>query len=91
MQEALRHYARHGFPGCLSSGDGVHIPWDRCPASMTSGYYGKEKCPTIAYNVRVPHALSHSPTPCYPHACIHACSHAHMHSHSLMLVPKVNA
>ena len=47
-------YSKLGMAGAISSGDGVHIPWDRCPASLASAYTGKEKVPTIGYNVALP-------------------------------------
>merc|ERR1712057_49867 len=53
LEAVMREYARLGFPGCISSGDGVHIPWDKCPASLQSSHVGKEGVPTIAYNVSV--------------------------------------
>ena len=51
LEAVLHEYALLGMPGAVSSGDGVHIPWDRCPASWASSFTGKEKVPTVAYNV----------------------------------------
>jgi hypothetical protein len=39
----------------LFSTDGVHIGWHNCPAQWRSFFAGKEKVPTIAYNVTANH------------------------------------
>ncbi len=41
----------NGFSGCTGSADGVHIPWEMCPAGIHSRCKGKEGFPTIAFNV----------------------------------------
>ena len=49
-------YRKKGFPGCIASCDCVHIPWDKCPDQDLPSYKGKEKYPTIAYQVCVDHS-----------------------------------
>jgi len=44
-------YALIGFPGCVGSKDGVHIGWDKCLAGLLNEYKGKEKYPSIGYQV----------------------------------------
>jgi hypothetical protein len=44
-------YSSMGLPGCVGSVDCVHIGWDMCPVQFTSMYKGKEKYPSIAYEV----------------------------------------
>ena len=48
---ASRVYGNYGFPGCVGSMDGVHIPWEACPWQMKHLHTGKEGYPTIAFNV----------------------------------------
>ena len=44
-------YRSMGLPGCVGSVDCVHIGWDMCPVQFTSMYKGKEKYPSIAYEI----------------------------------------
>lgn len=44
-----------GLPGCVTSMDGVHVCWDRCPSSLRPDHTGKEGYPTLAWNVNVSH------------------------------------
>ena len=44
-----------GLPGCLGSIDCVHLVWNNCPVGITSQCKGKEKCPTVAFQVVVTH------------------------------------
>ena len=46
-------YARIGFPGAICSFDGVHVAWDRCPASQDAVHRGKEGYPSRVFNVAV--------------------------------------
>ena len=55
FQGGLDVYARLGFPGCLASVDGTHIPWENAPNAVQSWYRGKEKIKTIMYNCSVAH------------------------------------
>jgi Plant transposon protein len=55
LESSMSEYTSAGFPGCLGSTDGVHISWDRCHAMQKMLHTGKEKYPTIAYNVTVNH------------------------------------
>lgn len=56
IRRVLEEFGFVGFPGCIGSMDVVHIPWDMCPASQAVLYKGKDKAPTIAYQVIVDHA-----------------------------------
>ena len=55
LESCLSEYTSAGFPGCLGSTDGVHISWDKCHAQQKMLHTGKEKYPTVAYNVTVNH------------------------------------
>lgn len=55
LEDSMSEYKSAGFPGCLGSTDGVHISWDRCHSQQKMLHTGKEKYPTIAYNVTVNH------------------------------------
>jgi hypothetical protein len=51
MDFNLKEYATLGFPGCIASTDGVHIGWTNCPYQWRLHFSGKEKIPTVAFNV----------------------------------------
>ena len=57
--EELRHisktYAERGFPGACGSTDGVQIAWEGCPHAYRNSFTGKEKYPTLGFNVTVGH------------------------------------
>lgn len=55
LENSMSEYTSAGFPGCLGSTDGVHISWDKCHAQQKMLHTGKEKYPTVAYNVTVNH------------------------------------
>lgn len=55
LEDSMAEYKSAGFPGCLGSTDGVHISWDRCHSQQKMLHTGKEKYPTVAYNVTVNH------------------------------------
>ena len=52
---SLDVYRRLGFPGAFGSIDCTHVHWLRCPAGLQSGYTGKEKIPTISFEVTTNH------------------------------------
>ena len=52
----LAVYGRLGFPGAIGSVDCTHVYWGRCPALFSNTYSGKEKKPTVAYEVTVNHS-----------------------------------
>jgi hypothetical protein len=58
-KEEIEHveglYHVNGFPGCMDSADGVHIPWEMSPAGIHSRCKGKEGYPTIVVNVASSH------------------------------------
>ena len=60
----LGRYERVGLPGCIGSIDCVHLIWNNCPVVITAQCKGKEKFPTLAFQVVVSHTrkiLSCSP------------------------------
>jgi hypothetical protein len=48
-------YERKGLPGCVGSVDCVHVCWDKCPSSLHSTCKGKDKVPTLAFEVACSH------------------------------------
>ena len=57
LQRDMEVYRRLGCPGAMGSKDGVHLMWGRCPSLQTALHKnGKEKVPTLAFNVTVNHA-----------------------------------
>ncbi len=46
-------YELLGLPGCVGSIDCVHVVWDCCRASLLSSCRGKEKVPTLVFQVVV--------------------------------------
>jgi hypothetical protein len=53
--ESMAMYAKLGYPGGAGSVDVTHVWWANCPAGLASIYTGKEKIPTVAYEVTVDH------------------------------------
>lgn len=49
-------YAKMGFPGAIGSMDCTHIRWDKCPSNLQNVCRGKEKYPSLAFQVVVDHA-----------------------------------
>lgn len=52
---AMAPFKALGLHGAIASCDVVHIPWGACPAAWTNLHTGKEKVPTLAYQVCVDH------------------------------------
>ena len=50
-------YSRMGLPGAIGSTDCVHVKWERCPASRSNLYTGKEGYRTISYQATVNHKM----------------------------------
>lgn len=44
-------YEGYGLPGAAGSVDCVHVVWDCCPASMQSSCLGKDKVPTLVFEM----------------------------------------
>ena len=51
IRVAMERYAKVGLPGSIAGVDGVHAFWDKCPASMYALCKGKERRPTVMFNV----------------------------------------
>jgi hypothetical protein len=66
LKASLAVYAKLGFPGAYCETDGVHLEWDACPAAWRARCVGKEKYPTIAFNVSILHSreIIHVPRWC---------------------------
>ena len=58
-KEEIRHvmglYERNAHPGCIGSIDCVHVAWDRCKSGMQALCTGKEKVPTLVFEVVCSH------------------------------------
>ena len=57
LNELSVQYESLGFPGCVGSTDGVQIAWEGCPNAYRVSFTGKEKYPTLGFNVTVDHEL----------------------------------
>jgi hypothetical protein len=55
LRRLSKQYQELGFPGACGSTDGVQIPWEACPFSLRVSATGKEKFPTLGFNVTVDH------------------------------------
>mmetsp|Transcript_110408 Transcript_110408/g.216496 ORF Transcript_110408/g.216496 Transcript_110408/m.216496 type:complete len:380 (-) Transcript_110408:798-1937(-) len=56
-------YARLGFPGAVGSIDCTHVQWNKCPVELVNLCRGKEKYPSLTFEVVVDHSgLIHSVT-----------------------------
>ena len=55
FSHVLDRYNMVGLPGCLGSIDCVHLIWNNCPVVIKSQCQGKEKFPTLAFQVVVSH------------------------------------
>ena len=52
---SMQMYKEFGFPVAAGSVDCTHVSWGDCSAGLSNLYTGKEKVPTIAYEVTVDH------------------------------------
>ena len=50
-------YEKKGFPGACGSTDGVQIAWEGCPFAFRHSFTGKEKYPSLGFNVTVAHDM----------------------------------
>jgi len=55
LTQVVDIYLQMGFPGCVGSVDCVHVWWDMCAFQLKSACTGKEKLPTLAYEVTCDH------------------------------------
>ena len=55
LRHVMGYYERKGAPGCTGSVDCVHVVWDCCPAGLMSSCKGKEKVPTLVFQVVASH------------------------------------
>ena len=51
LEDTLQAYALVGLTGCVSSTDCTHVHWDRVPFGFAPNYVGKEKYPTLSFEV----------------------------------------
>ena len=57
LREVSKVYEERGFPGAVGSTDGVQIAWEGCPYTYRASFTGKEKYPTLGFNVTVDHDM----------------------------------
>ena len=55
IKAAMKPYMEAGVPGAVASVDGVHIRWDACNQSALMRCTGKEKHPTLAFQMACLH------------------------------------
>ena len=55
LRRISSQYQGLGFPGACGSTDGVQIAWEDCPFALRNSCIGKEKYPTLGFNVTVDH------------------------------------
>lgn len=55
LKRVLNTYARLGFPGAVGSVDCTHVYWDKCPVAMVNLCKGKEKTPSLSFEMVVDH------------------------------------
>ena len=55
LRRISKVYKERGFPGVCGSTDGVQIVWEGCPHAYRNSFTGKEKYPTLGFNVTVGH------------------------------------
>ena len=51
LEAMERPFAKCGLPGCIASMDGVHVAWDRCPATLAGRSTGWKGYTSLAFNV----------------------------------------
>ena len=51
IDHAEKFCSKLGFLGCIGSADCTHIIWDRVPVAFVSRHTGKEKKPTLAFQI----------------------------------------
>ncbi|CAN0260784.1 unnamed protein product, partial [Discosporangium mesarthrocarpum] len=55
LQKMMRAHERLGFPGAVGSTDVTYVLWDMAPYMEAVHNNGKERFPSIAYEVTVDH------------------------------------
>ena len=56
LERNMEIYRKLGFPGCIGSIDGTHIPWEMCPENLHfECSNGKEMCKTVSFQCAVSH------------------------------------
>ena len=51
LQSVMKVYQKMGFPGAVGSVDATHIRWHQCPVEFVHAATGKEKYPSVAFQV----------------------------------------
>lgn len=54
LEKVMNVYKKMGFPGAVGSVDATHIRWHMCPVEKVHLAQGKEKYPSVAFQVRLP-------------------------------------
>jgi hypothetical protein len=99
IAELMIPYAALGFPGCIASLDGVHIPWERAPDSARSWYCGAKGHPTVRPQLMpfLPATTRDQPClePIFPHKVCSLCTERDIavgtHAHHLSLATALAA
>lgn len=55
LKVVMDTYARLGYPGAVGSIDCTHIFWNKCPVAMSNLCRGKDKFPSLSFEVVVDH------------------------------------
>ena len=58
LQSVMKVYEKMGFPGAVGSVDATHIRWHQCPVEFVHAATGKEKYPSVAFQVTYVTCLS---------------------------------
>jgi hypothetical protein len=53
LEKVMNVYKKMGFPGAVGSVDATHIRWHMCPVEKVHLAQGKEKYPSVAFQVRL--------------------------------------
>jgi Plant transposon protein len=51
LEKVMNVYRKMGFPGAVGSVDATHIRWHMCPVEFVHAATGKEKYPSVAFQV----------------------------------------
>ena len=51
MLKVMNVYRKMGFPGAVGSVNATHIRWHMCPVEFVHAATGKEKYPSVAFQV----------------------------------------
>jgi Plant transposon protein len=67
LEKVMNVYRKMGFPGAVGSVDATHIRWHMCPVEFVHAATGKEKYPSVAFQVCLTSDGSDPTTPMLGH------------------------